>query len=147
MTVIKYTHSCFLWSHVILCIIKLYRTLAITVTSCYLADVGVTTMYSWVKTTLVKKPSVFIKITTFRGTQSASSGGKIWSDIHVGGYGNNENDVTNYWRHRMESKANRWLKYQEACVTWNPIGGSNHICEFKKMNEFLLRYLSLWDIG
>ena len=29
------------------------------------------------KTTLVKNPSFFIKITTFRGTQSASSGEKI----------------------------------------------------------------------
>ena len=37
-----------------------------------------------------------MKITTFRGTQSASSGEKMWSEIHVGGYGNNENDVTNY---------------------------------------------------
>ena len=45
-----------------------------------------------------KSISFFIKITTFRGTQSASSGEKMWSEIDVGGYGNNENDVTNYGR-------------------------------------------------
>ena len=34
------------------------------------------------KTTLVRNPSVFyMKITTFRGTQSASSGEKMWSEI------------------------------------------------------------------
>ena len=36
-----------------------------------------------------------IKITTFRGTESASSGEKM-SEIHVCGYGNNEYDIINY---------------------------------------------------
>ena len=42
---------------------------------------------------MVKKIIFFMKITTFRGTQSAFPGEKMWSEIHVGGYGNNANDV------------------------------------------------------
>ena len=36
-----------------------------------------------------------MKITTFRGTQSAFSGEKMWSEILVVGCGKNENDVIN----------------------------------------------------
>ena len=60
----------------------------------FLAAIHLAKHVSWLKInendTGYISTNFFIKITTFRGTQSASLGEKMWFELHVGGYGDND---------------------------------------------------------